>query len=243
MTENDELQIFRGQDYIINDRIKIHQPTVDEICEFGEEKYYSFVSRLVAIPFDYIAQLDDIGKKYDDYSDFDFFRIFLSRGIKKEDSCLLFGDLDFTKLIDGVNNANQQLVLYNKETDTVIDKYIYEIIVNHVRKMHNFKRHNVICGNLPMRKYLISEARARLNKQEEFKSILTPLISAMINSAGFKYGCNEVWDLKIYAFMDSVNRIQLIKNYEQTMQGVYSGCIDYNNIKNKSQLNWLGKLE
>ena len=240
MEDNDELQTYRGQDYIINDKITIHQPTLNEICDFGEHKYFSLISTITAIPVDYILQLEQMGTKYEELSDFDIF-IKTINGINIEDSKLLFGNIDFSKFKLWINNQNNQPVLKDEENDIVIDKYIYGLIVDYIRKSNNIKRNNVICGNKAMRDYLIEEAEERLNNQQPFKSVLKPLISAMINTKEFKYGHNEIWNMKINAFMDSVNRIQLIKNYEQTMQGIYAGALDSKKIKS-SQLNWLKEL-
>ena len=241
MNDNDELQIYRGRDYIINDKITIHQPTLNEICDFGEEKYFSFISTMTAIPVDYILQLENIGIKYEDLSDFDMF-IMTAKSIQQNDSCLLFGDIDFSKFELFKNNENQQVVLIDKENDIIIDRYIYTLIVDYIRKANNIKRNNVICGNKAMRNYLLMKAEKRLKNKQSFRSVLKPLISAMINTKEFKYGHNEVWNMKINAFMDSIQRIQLIKNFEQTMQGIYAGNLDVKKIS-KSQLNWLKELD
>ena len=45
----------------------------------------------------------------------------------------------------------------------------------------------------------------------------------MINSEGFKYNHDQVWDMKINAFMDSVKRIGKIKNADLLLQSGYSG--------------------
>ena len=65
----------------------------------------------------------------------------------------------------------------------------------------------------------------------------------MINSEGFKYDQAQVWDMKIYAFMDSVKRIGKIKNAQLLLQSGYSGFgVNLKEIDNK-QLDWLGELE
>ena len=143
MEDNDELQTYRGQDYIINDKITIHQPTLNEICDFGEHKYFSLISTITAIPVDYILQLEQMGTKYEELSDFDIF-IKTINGINIEDSKLLFGNIDFSKFKLWINNQNNQPVLKDEENDIVIDKYIYGLIVDYIRKSNNIKRNNVI---------------------------------------------------------------------------------------------------
>lgn len=80
--------------------------------------------------------------------------------------------------------------------------------------------------------------------QKEYESFLKNLISAMVNYEGFKYNHEQVWDLKINAFMDSVKRVSKIKNADLLLQSGYSGFgINLKDIKDKNQLNWLGELE
>ena len=40
---NDELKVYRGEDFVVSDHIIIHQPTLDEICNYGEQEYYSMI--------------------------------------------------------------------------------------------------------------------------------------------------------------------------------------------------------
>ena len=92
---------------------------------------------------------------------------------------------------------------------------------------------------------LIEDARDEIerNKNKKYHSQLKDLISAMINSEGFKYDHTQVWGMRINAFMDSVKRISKIKDSDLLMQSGYSGFgIDLKNI-DKKKINWLGELE
>lgn len=63
----------------------------------------------------------------------------------------------------------------------------------------------------------------------------------MINSEGFKYNHEQVWNMKINAFMDSVKRIGKIKNAQLLLQSGYSGFgISFDDI-DKKQIDWLGR--
>ena len=48
----DELQLYFGDDYVINDYIKITQPTIGQVVDYGEAQYVSMVHTLTAIPSD-----------------------------------------------------------------------------------------------------------------------------------------------------------------------------------------------
>lgn len=247
----DKLSLYRGNDYKINNNITIHQPTLGEICEFGEERYYSVIHTLTAIPSDMKSQLDDIGIDYEEISDFKLFML-LIKSLKPNDTGIIFGDLDLSKFEVYTDNSNGETVLAqivknekeSKETTIIIDRFIYQIITDYLCETHGFKKKVEYAGNEFTKRYLIQESRDKLeeNKKNKFESTLYPLISSMINCEGFKYNHDQVWNMKINAFMDSVQRIQKIKSVGYTMQGIYSGNIDSTKI-NKTELNWIGELK
>ena len=41
----DELNAFLEQDFVMRDKFKIHNPTIDEIRKYGEEKYWLWNTR------------------------------------------------------------------------------------------------------------------------------------------------------------------------------------------------------
>ena len=69
----DRLQMYMGYDYILNEHIIIHQPTIGEIINLGEQKYWSVVYTICAIPSDMKSQLWDQGIDYEEISDFQLF--------------------------------------------------------------------------------------------------------------------------------------------------------------------------
>ena len=80
-------------------------------------------------------------------------------------------------------------------------------------------------------------------KMECSKSFLLPLISAMDNHPGFKYKTNELKEIGIVQFMDSVKRLQTYENSTALLKGIYSGFIDVSKDKNlQKQTNWLKDL-
>ena len=61
MTYLDEVGLFRGEDYAVNQYITLHQPTLKEIFDFGEQEYWNFISVVCATPSDFKHQLFDGG--------------------------------------------------------------------------------------------------------------------------------------------------------------------------------------
>lgn len=241
--EYDELQMYFGEPFYINDKISIYIPTIGDIVEFGERQYYSMVHTLTCIPSDMKSQLDDLGIDYMEISDFELFMM-LSRGLNQESTRLILGDLDLTKFVPYLNQTNNEAVLYDVENDIVIDRLIYAKIVEYIRKVHNIKPKVERAANKTTRKILIQLDRDKINKskKEPYKSQLKPLISAMMRYPGFKYKKNELKECGLYEFMDTVYGAQVYVSSTALLQGSYSGMIDTSKI-DKKEFNWMRNLE
>lgn len=238
----DELKLFRGHDYVINDKITICHPTLEDICNFGEKEYYSLVFDITATPPDYKAFLFDNGIDYEAITEFELFGS-ICKKYDAEESYILFGGLNLSEFELAIHNPTEEKILYNSNLDVIIDRSIYELIVGFIRKINGIEKNMEQAGNEFTKKFLIEEDRQNKEflKGKPYKSNLIPLISSMVNCADFKYNHADVWDLPIYSFIDSVNRIKKIKSCNYLMQGIYSGNIDATKIS-KKELNWFGEL-
>ncbi len=241
-----ELKLYFGDDYPINDYITLHQPKVNDVIEMGEADYYSTVYALTAIPSDMKSQLWDAGYCWEDIPDFNLFAM-LSVNLDVSKTSVFFGDLDFTKFQLGKRTDTDELVLFQITEygeEIVLDNYAYLKIVQILRKIHNLKPKIERAATKTVRMILIEEDRKKhLTKKDEDKgSMLLPLISSLINCSEFKYGLNEVRDMPLMAFMDSVSRVQIIKSTTALLHGCYSGMIDTSKI-NKKELNWMRNIE
>lgn len=239
--EFDVLQMYFGDDYKINDKITIHQPSIQEIVDWGEHRYYSMVHTLCSIPSDAKSALYDDGIDWEEISDFEYF-IKVAQNYQKSETSIIFGELDFTSMVITVDSTNGQLILYDTVNDIKIDTYMYQKMIDYVRQMHQIVPSPEKAFNKRTKLALIEFDRAEKRKasQEKRKSILQPLISAMVNSAGFKYKLNELREIKIVEFMDSVKRIQVIKSADALLSGTYS-MVDTKKI-NKKDYDWTREL-
>ena len=52
LLEVDELALYFGDPYVVNDYITITIPKIGEVVKFGERQYYSMVQTITAIPSD-----------------------------------------------------------------------------------------------------------------------------------------------------------------------------------------------
>lgn len=189
----DKLSFLRGKDFYINDNIIIRNPTLGEIQEYGEEKFWQLVTTLNASSFDYRFQLDDVGLDYTEVEDFTVFCTIIT-SLPKEDTEILFGDLDFTKFNVVSSDGYDEILLYDADNDIRIDSIIYELIVKNIRDTYGLTRNYKVAGNKMARKFYMDEERKRLANEvdKEYESFLGDMISAMVNIEGFKYNYNTV---------------------------------------------------
>lgn len=236
----DDLKLYIGDDFIINDNIKVFQPTIRTIAEFGERDFFSVVHTVTAIPSDMKSQLWDMGLDWMEVDDFELFMM-LSQTLTPERTSILFGDLDFSKLRPFKNNQNGDVVLADKETGIVVDKMIYLRIVSYLRKAFNITPKIEKAANKMTKRILIEEDRKKIeyNKDKPFKSFLLPLISSVkVKQA---YTKEYVLNMGYVEFMNDVARLQVIHNADHLLAGCYAGTVDMKKIDKKS-LNWMCEL-
>lgn len=243
----DELQMYYGLDYKIDDQITIKQPTMGDIIEFGEHKVFSSIMPFVSNPTTYRLQLWDMGIDWNKISDYELF-LTLIQGSNKEDTSLIFGDIDFSSLQPYMNQSNNEIVLMNQDQTLIIDEYKYMHMREYIRLMFNQYPKVEKAKGRATKEAIIDEERIkllneqRLNKNKKNKSIYLPLISAMVNHPGFKYKKNELKEVGIVEFMDSVKRLQVYESTVALMSGIYSGFCDTSKMNLSKDLNWLRDL-
>lgn len=274
----DDLKIYRGSDIYITDKIKIKQPTIGQIEEFGEQRYFSAVLNLTSVGVDLIWHLTEMGIDFTKISDYDLFlkvivplvsskknilklleqnylydeecaKIYNSLSDEDKEEMLInplelvLDNIDLADFIQCTDTTTNEVVLYNKEKDITIDRTVYMRLVDVVRKMHGFKRNNIVPANESTKQDMIEDARDEhlASKYNTFKSILLPYVSSLINHPSCSYKHNDIWDLGINAFFDSIKRINKIQNATLLLQGAYSGFASLKGI-DKERLDWSGDL-
>lgn len=246
----DKLLIYLGENLKINDQITIYQPSILDIAKYGENHYFNVVYKICSIPSDYKSELWDLGYNYSKLDDFDLF-ILLTRDISVEDTCLLLGDtISLKDMAPLVDPETHNIMLYDENTELIITRDIYIEMISFIREMHNIHPKRERAANKETLQLLVDEdRRKKIQRVKEASqepspgSFLLPLISSMVNSPGFKYDINSLKSLGIYAFLDSVQRIQAINTAASISAGMYSGMVDMSKNPNLlKQLNWLRDL-
>lgn len=237
----DSLKMYFGDDFIINDKIVIHQPTIGEVADYGEQDYFNMAHTICTTPSDMKSQLWDMGIDWGSIKDFDLF-VILARSFFQEKTKILLGDLDLSNMKVYPHPQNEDMVvLANKETGVIIDEYIYTKMVEYIRKMHGFTKNVERAKNKMTKKILIQEERDKIarNANKKFESYLLPLISSI--QARTHYTKEYIRNMGLCEFMDQVSRFQIIVSSDALLHGMYGGMIDTKKI-NKKELNWMREI-
>lgn len=255
----DELKMYFGEDYWVSDKICIHQPTIGDILEFGDTKFYSIITTLCANTTAMRLQLWKKGIDWNTYSDFKLFASIVKAYTPKETQ-LIFGDLNLSwfelvhdneKNIDILLNVprdnNNKLLPFDFNDVPIIDELIYKKIIKYLTLLFNIHFKKEFAKNKATKEAMIWEDEENLKKQNNTNneiehSFLLPVISALVNHPGFKYKTKELKEINIYQFMDSVKRLQIYENSTALLKGGYSGMIDCSKI-DKKQFDWMRSLQ
>ena len=227
---------------IPDSKISIRIPTVREILE-DEETYYSIISSLTAVPYQYMVQLNDVFNiDFTAINDYQLFTMLFPM-FTKTDLSIIFGDLytaDYKPMVDPSNLTVVINSAYNGN-DYQINEITYGYIVKVPRKINGLERFKYKPGNQAAKDYLLDKERRKQkrNANKPYEPYLEKLVIALCNSPEFKYNYEETMDLSIYKFNQSFKQIQTRVTFDNTMIGVYSGTVDTSKMSDRSCLSWL----
>lgn len=239
--EVDSLFLYFGDDYVINDKITLKQPSIGQIADYGEAEYFSMIHNLTAIPSDIKSILwDQMELDWTTVEDFQLFQMF-SQTMTPDKTGIIFGDLDFSKMRPYLSKQNDEVVLADKESGVIIDNLIYMRMMFFLRKLHNITPKREKAGSKRARQAMIDEDRRNreLNKDKPFRSYLLPLISAVKVKQG--YTRDYIRNMGLFEFFDDLSRIQVIDSANHLLNGMYCGMADLSKV-DKKELNWLREL-
>ncbi len=241
----DKLKLYFGEPYVVNDKITIRQPSIGEILEYGEKEFYTMLNPFVSNPTSYRLRLWDSGVDWNKVSDYELFSA-LVHEMDVNQTNILFGNIDFGLFERTIKQLNGEtsITLYNKKQDIEIDEKTYENIALYVRTMFDIFPKVEKAKGKTTKEAIIDEDRMtlELRKNDEYSSDLLPLISACLNHPGFKYKKNELREVGIVEFMDSVKRLQIYESTNALLKGMYSGMVDTSKI-NKDEFNFMRAIK
>lgn len=244
----DPLKMYFREDYFVKG-IRIVQPTIGDILNMGESKFYSGLSPFLYNSTSIRVMLWELPQRIDwcKVKDIEVFGI-LKNMANTDNSAirLLFPDyrIEHMKLMQlNEKDSNEyELYLYDEENDFVLNESEYMEIAEYIRTLLNIHPKVEKAKGKTTKQWMIDEDRMNMAQRDEKNtSTLLPLISACINHPGFKYKLQELRDVGIYEFMDSVQRLQIYESTRALLGGSYSGFADMSKVP-KEQFNFMREL-
>ena len=120
MFEVDDLKVWMGEPYVINDKISVFQPSLRDIINTSEREYFSTVQTICSTSSNMKSQLDSMGLDWEKIEDFQMFMM-LSQALTVDKTHLVLGDLDLSKFKPHENTQNGDIVLVDVKNNIVID--------------------------------------------------------------------------------------------------------------------------
>lgn len=260
----DKLRMYFGEDYTING-ITISIPTIGDILNIGEQNFYQAISPFINNSTSIRVFLYDAFKKdWNKTKDIEVFYILYQileaqnkSAKEKNPDCmdifdplkLIFKDFSFDGFVltpakknikDGEYN---HLALYNEEKNIIIFDDEYLEIAEYIRTMMNQHPKVERAKGKTTKQWILQEDRMKAEQDDKKKctSTLLPLISSCINHPGFKYKLEELKQVNICQFMDSVNRIQKYEQGTAALHGIYGGMVSAKDIP-EDLINFMGDI-
>ncbi len=244
--EFDELKMYFRKPYVIDlentdGSITLIQPSVNDIIELGEKRFYTTLNIFTTNTTAFRLQLWEQGLDWNVMSDFDLFINLLNNADKEIYQTFLpnidFGNFGiFKKSIS--DSEDKVKVLYDVQNKIEINEQVYFHMSQYLRNTFNIFPDEKITEDIILKNWYIEKDRRELKnreskKDEETKSGLLPIISGCVNHPGFKYKTSELEELGVYQFYDSVKRLQVYESTTALQKGMYSGFMDTKNISNE----------
>lgn len=250
----DKLKMYFGEDYTIGG-ITISIPTIGDILDIGETKFYQAMSPFVNNPTSIRVLLyDAFHKDWTKTKDIESFFILYQMLKVQNDKMMLSDDnlFDVYHLVFKnveLNNLNLKsdengnLALVDEYQDLVIYEEDYLEIAEYIRTFLNIHPKVEKGKGKTAKLWMLQEDRMKEqeNKSHEVSSTLLPLVSSCINHPGFKYKLEELKQVNIYQFMDSVQRIQKYEQGTAAIKGMYSGFVSSKDIP-QDLINFMGEI-
>lgn len=242
--EFDDLQIYFAEPYIIDvpsaqGTLTIHQPSFRDLIRFGEKRFFSGLNPLITNTTSYRYPLWKMGIDWNEFSDFDLF-LLLYKDLDVDVMKCFFDDVDLTKFGVYEKTVGEDVthVLYDEDLEIEINEEVYWHFSQYLRKVFNMNPEEKITKDPILKQWYINQDERQMENERKLAekgktkshSIL-PLISACVNHPGFKYSINELKDITIGQFYDSVSRLQVYENTTALLKGMYSGFVDGKSIK------------
>ena len=238
------LRVYFGDDYVVNDRITIHQPSIQDFIDSDNESdIYHVIAPFTANTTGYRVQLWDMGIDWNKISNLELFSI-LIKTIDFKYSQLIFGNINFStfNLYEKQNGNEKVLTLYSPEMDLEIDEEIMNKMCKYIQFMFNsYPPEEEFTSSKTLKQELINNDKQKMllrKKEGDGGQSLLSMISFYLNHPGCKYKKNELREVGYFEFMYNIQRLQIYESTRALFGGMYSGMCDLSKV-DKNEFNFM----
>lgn len=242
------LKMYFGEDYVINDKIIIHQPSIQDFIDSNRESdIYRVITPFVSNTTAYRLQLWDMGIDWNKISNLELFSI-LIKSIDFNYSKLIFGNINFSTFNlyqKKVNNEEAVLTLYSQELDLEIDEKTRNKMCKYIQFMFSsFPPEEEFTSSKILKQDLINKDRQKLiQKKKEAaenknQQSLLSMIAFYLNHPGCHYKKKELREVGYFEFMYNIQRLQIYESTRALFGGLYSGMCDLSKV-NPNEFNFM----
>lgn len=231
----------------------------------SEEIYYSMVNLFLTDPYSYMVYLDDLGIDYEKSNSFEVFLLLykdyvekmkeLSSACNGEQLAYLLHNNIYTKafkfffgiesfFIAKDENGNE-IIAYG-DNNFLFDKEIYSYIEEFIKRINGIPEIDKIYPEDEISKQiLLEDEREKIKRKmkhkdnnedknvNRFGNLLSNI--TWVSNGGIT-PFNRM-DLHLFDLIDGFKKTDKLLNYENTMTGLYSGCIERKKI-NMNEIHW-----
>lgn len=238
------LRMYFGDDYVINDKIVIHQPSIQNFIDAeNESDIYNVIFPFISNTTGYRVQLWDIGIDWNKISNQELFSV-LIKTIDYKYSKIIFGDINFStfNLYETQNGDEKVFTLYSSKMGLEIDEDVMNKMCKYIQFMFNsFPPEEEFTSSKTLKQELINNDRQkqllRKKNTDDSQSLLS-MISFYLNHPGCKYKKNELREVGYFEFMYNIQRLQIYESTRALFGGMYSGMCDLSKI-DKNEFNFM----
>ena len=240
--EFDRLKLFFGDPLTIDvegarGTVTVKSPTLGDIVQIGESRFYSILTIFVGNPTQFRLMLWEAGIDWCETSDFQMFMYMYKELRDQEVIDLLFDGIDFTSFEPysrARDDGTEEIYLYDETTDTEITELVYQYFHQYLQNVFNMKPEREVTPDKMLKEAWIHkdqvELKQKAKKGESSSFSFVPLISTYINHPGTKHSLQELREVGVAEFFDSLKRIQVYENATAVLKGMYSGFVNSKDI-------------
>lgn len=246
--------------YPLNNELKIRNPSVQNVLDFGEPDYQALIHLFLVHPVDIIVEIfmmcdedyDRFFEFFDSCTQYDIFIMFYRMDTDRYNKLMQFFFDEEEEIAFAVaeRNDTKEIVLYDEKRNAVFDLTSFMIMSHFIKTIHNIPEdpHKTAKKSNSLKKAMVETGIANkpyLDQQRE-KDRLAGKFDGHLNktmtkiSIASQYRRDELMRMKLYEFYEIFHQVVEYTYWSFRMTGAYSGMVDTSKIP-KKDLEWFNK--